>query len=95
MTKFCTVNLQESLLEEQKSTLGQLHRERQALEEEKVQFNMKQKMTKEESSQYSIKAAQAKAEFEALTRAIAEAKDRYMKHSAELNPIALRKAKTL
>ena len=31
---------------------------------------------KEESSQYSIKATQAKAEYEALTRAIAEARDR-------------------
>ena len=64
------------MLEEQKSTLSQLHRERQALEEDKVQFNMKVKMSKEESSQYSIKATQAKAEYEALTRAIAEARDR-------------------
>ena len=69
---------QESLLDEQKTTIAQMHRERHALEEEKVQFNMKQKMTKEESSQYSIKAAQAKAEFEALTRAIAEARDRWV-----------------
>lgn len=37
---------------------------------------MKQKMAREENGQYSIKVAQVKAEFEALTRAVAEAKDR-------------------
>lgn len=37
---------------------------------------MKQKMAKEEGGQYQIKIAQVKAEFEALTRAVAEAKDR-------------------
>ncbi|XP_053392988.1 fas-binding factor 1 homolog [Mercenaria mercenaria] len=67
----------EALLEEQRSTLAQLHKERQALAEEQIQFTMKQKMAKEEGGQYQIKTAQAKAEFEALTRAIAEARDRY------------------
>ncbi|XP_052266250.1 fas-binding factor 1-like isoform X2 [Dreissena polymorpha] len=67
----------EALLEEQKSTLSQLHKERQSLAEEQVQFNMKQKMSREESSQYTSKVTQAKAEYEALSRAITEAKDRY------------------
>ena len=34
-------------------------------------------MAKEEGSQYGIKVTQAKAELEALTRAIAESRDRY------------------
>ena len=68
--------MQEALLEEQRSTLAQLHKERQALAEEQVQFGMKQKLAKEEGGQYQIKSAQAKAEFEALTKAIAEARDR-------------------
>jgi len=64
------------LLEEQRTTLSQLHKERQTLAEDQVQFNIKQKMAKEEGGQYSIKVTQVKAEYEALTRAVAEAKDR-------------------
>lgn len=64
------------MLEEQRSTLAQLHKERQALADEQVQFTLKQKMAREEGSQYTIKTAQAKAEYEALTRAIAESRDR-------------------
>ncbi|XP_021344139.1 fas-binding factor 1 homolog, partial [Mizuhopecten yessoensis] len=47
----------ESLLEDEKSLLSQLHRERQSLAEERMQFNVTQQIQKDETEQYTMKLA--------------------------------------
>ncbi len=52
-TSLCIV--QEQLLEEQKSILGQLYEERRALAEERAQFNLNQKLKMEQEQRENLK----------------------------------------
>ncbi len=47
--------VQEQLLEEQKSILGQLYVERRALAEERAQFNLNQKLKMEQEQRENLK----------------------------------------
>ncbi|XP_069124222.1 fas-binding factor 1 homolog isoform X2 [Argopecten irradians] len=77
----------ESLLEDEKSLLSQLHRERQSLAEERMQFNVAQQIQKDETEQYTMKLAHAKAEYEATMKAISQEKNKMYERRQELQGI--------
>ncbi|XP_033736797.1 fas-binding factor 1-like [Pecten maximus] len=77
----------ESLLEDEKSLLSQLHRERQSLAEERMQFNVSQQIQKDETEQYTMKLAHAKAEYEATMKAISGEKNKMYERRQELQAI--------
>ncbi|OWF53323.1 fas-binding factor 1-like [Mizuhopecten yessoensis] len=77
----------ESLLEDEKSLLSQLHRERQSLAEERMQFNVTQQIQKDETEQYTMKLAHAKAEYEATMKAISGEKNKMFERRQELQGI--------
>lgn len=45
-------------MEEQKSILSQLHRERQSLAEERASFSVSQKLQRDEGEEYNLKLSQ-------------------------------------
>ncbi|XP_060076077.1 fas-binding factor 1 homolog [Ylistrum balloti] len=77
----------ETLLEDEKSLLSQLHRERQSLAEERMQFNVTQQIQKDETEQYTMKLAHAKAEYEATMKAISGEKNKMYERRQELQTI--------